>query len=292
MARDPKLEVGALNLRIPESHNRDYRALIARLADLRRGVRVYGDSYVAIRLFAPDEDNLGLIAKYTEIDIDGDWFDLDEYDAAKPERLDEIHIPETLRPNLAQFYFQLFPDEHILAVSSYSESKSLSTRSMLRYFKEALSWKEITEEFGRVEVDIVQSYHAVEELLSMPHLKEVRIIIRRPNSDDVSKDLAAIIEERLREQNGDEYEEVIRSKDSGELTPNDRTRKLGQVAAENGELKTKSLVNGIMTEHEAADTPLIEKIKYKPEESELAIFRSLAGRIRGTIARVRASRDE
>lgn len=91
MARDPKLEVGALNLRIPASHNRDYRALIQRIADLRRGVRVYGDSYVAIQLFVPEEDNLGVIAKYTEIDIDGDWFDLDDFDAATPERLSEIN---------------------------------------------------------------------------------------------------------------------------------------------------------------------------------------------------------
>src|SRR5688572_9278900 len=147
MARDPKIEVGALNLRIPETHNRDYRALVEKLTGLRRGVRVYGDSYVAIQLFVPEEDNLGLIAKYTEIDIDGDWFDLDDFDAATPERLDEIKIPEALRPNLAQFYFQLFPAEHILVVASYAESKSLSTRSMLKYFKEALTWPEITEEF-------------------------------------------------------------------------------------------------------------------------------------------------
>lgn len=292
MARDPKLEVGALNLRIPETHNRDYRALVERLTALRRGVRVYGDSYVALQLFVPDEDNLGLIAKYTEIDIDGDWFDLDDFDAATPERLDEIQIPEALRPNLAQFYFQLFPDEHIIVIASYAESKSLSTRSMLKYFKEALAWPEITAEFGRVEVDIIQSFHAVEELLAMPQLKEVRIIIRRPNTDDMSRDLAAVIEERLREQNGDEYEEILRSKDSGDLEPNDRTKRLGEVAAENGELKTKSLVNGIMTEHQAADSPLIEKSKYKPDESEQVIFRGLAERMRETIARVRRSRDE
>ncbi len=292
MARDPKLEVGALNLRIPETHNRDYRALIRRIADLRRGVRVYGDSYVAIQLYLPEEDNLGVIAKYTEIDIDGDWFDLDDFDAATPEKLSEISIPDALRPNLARFYFQLFPDEHILVVSTYSESKSLSARSVLRYMKEAVSSPEIMREFGRVEVDVVQSFRGVEELLSMPHLKEVRLIIRRPNSDDLSKDLAAIIEERLRQQNGDEYEEAIRSKDSGDLEPNERTKKLGQVAAENGEVKTKSLVNGIITDHQAADQPLIEKTKYKPDESEMAVFKSLADRIRDVIARVRRSRDE
>jgi Domain of unknown function (DUF4747) len=292
MARDPKLEVGAINLRIPDTHTRDYQALLTRLAEMRRGVRVHGDSYVAIRLYVPSSDNLGLMAKYTEIDIDGDWFDLDDFDAATPERLSEISIPDTLRPNLAQFYFQLFPEDHLLVVSTYAESKGLSTRSILKYFKEALSWSQIVAEFGKVEADIVQSFHAVEELLAMPQLKEVRVIIRRPNTDDLSKDLAAVIEARLREQNGDEYEEILRSKDSGDLEPNERTRQLGAVAAENGELKTKSLVNGIMTEHRTSDSPLVEKTKYKPDESEQVVFRSLAQRIRGIIARARRSRDE
>jgi len=292
MARDPKLEVGALNLRIPSSHSRDYQALIRRIAELRRGVRVYGDSYVAIKLFVPEQENLGIIAKYTEIDIDGDWFDLEDFDAAKPERLNEINIPDALRPNLDQFYFQLFPNDHILAISSYAESKSLSVRSMLKFMKEALSWPEIVKEFGRVEVDVIQSFHVVEELLSMEHLKEVSVIIRRPNSDDLSGDLAAVIEARLKEQNGDEYEEILRSKDSGDLKPSDRTKRLGKVAAENGELKTKSLVNGIMTEHRTSDQPLIKKIKYKPGESELAIFKSLSRKIRDSIAEVRGSRHE
>ncbi|MDH4746530.1 DUF4747 family protein [Sphingomonas sp. CBMAI 2297] len=287
MARDPKLEVSAINIRIPDTHNRDYRALIERLAGLRRGVRVYGDSYVAIKFFSSDQEDMGIIAKYTEIDIDGDWFDLEDFDTATPERLEEISIPDALRPNLAQFYFQLFPDDHIVAVSTYAESKGLSTRSLLKYFREALSWREISEEFGRVEVDIVQNYHGVEELLALPYLKEVRIIIRRPNSDDVSGDLAAIIEERLKEQNGDEYEEVLRSKDSGDLEPNERTRKLGVVAAENGELRTKSIINGIMTERKASDMPLTEGTRYKPEEPEMVIFQSLAERIRETIARAR-----
>lgn len=277
MARDPKLQVAAINIRIPETHERDYAGLLRTLAELRRGVRVYGDSYVAIRLYDADE-RMGIIAKYTEIDIDGDWFDLDDFDAATPERLDEIQIPENLRPNLAQFYFQLFPEEHIVVFSTYAESKGLSTRSVQRYFQEAVTWPEIAERFGRVEVDIVKSYHAVEELLALPNLKEVRIIIRRPNSDDIGADLAAVIEERLREQNGDEYEEVLRSKDSGALDPNERTRRLGSVAAENGEVRTKSLVNGIMTENQVADSPLVEGRRYK-DAPEIVIFRSLANRI-------------
>ncbi len=292
MARDPKIEVAAVNLRIPDSHDRDYTALICELANLQRGVKVYGHSFVAIRLFLPEENHLGLIAKYTEIDIDGDWFDLEDFDAAKPEKLDEINIPDGLKPNLAQFYFQLFPDDHIIVVSSYAESKSLSTRSVERYFKEALSWPEITEKFGRVEIDIVKNYRAVDELLSLPDLKEVKIVVRRPNTDDLDEDLASVIEERLKENNGDQYEETIKSNDSDNLTPSARTHALGKVAAENGEVHTKSLVNGVMTHNQSASTPLIERTTYDPSDSELNVFQRLSDKVRQIISDARRPRDK
>ena len=282
MARDSKHEVAAINIRIAEEHDRNYLKLIKLLSGLRRGVRVYGDTYLAISQFWP-EQNIGIVSKYTELDIDGDWFNLDDFDAADADQLENINIPENLKPNLAQFYFELDSNMHILVFSSYAESKGLSTRSMANYFREALLWPEIIKSFGRVESDIVQSYRAVEELFELIDLKEIRILIRRPNPDDVSEDLAAIIEERLRAQNGDEYEEVLRSKDSGNLKPDERTRRLGNVAAENGEVQTKSLVNGVMMERKTSHTPLKEVIKNKTDQAELVIFKSLSRKIRDII---------
>nr|WP_281256096.1 DUF4747 family protein [Antarctobacter heliothermus] len=201
------------------------------------------------------ESGLGVFSKYSEIDIDGDWFDLDDFGPAAPERLDEVSIPESLRPNFAAFYFKLDPDLHVLAFESYSESKGLSARSVEKYFKEALRKPRIVKKFGRVEADVVKSYGEVERIIQLEHLKELKLTIRRPNTDGVYGDLASEIEERLAEQNGEEYQEITRSKDEDGLSPNDRTKKLAIVAAENGEVSGKSIVNGVLVSHTTQQKP-------------------------------------
>ncbi|WP_422357466.1 DUF4747 family protein [Qipengyuania flava] len=275
MARPPKIEVAAVNIRIPETHDRDYSALLGTLAELRRGVRVYGDSYLAISHFDP-EQNVGVFSKYTEIDIDGEWFDLDDFDTAGPEKIDEINIPENLRPNHSQFYFKLSPELHVIAFSSYSSSKALSARSVERYFAEALRWTEVAERFGKVESDIVKSYGEVDRILELPELKQLHLIIRRPNSDDVGKSLADIIEERLREQNADQYEESLTATGSNDLDPNDRTKKLAHVAAENGQVHAKSIVNGVLVPQNTEESPLTEQTTYEADQGELPVFSGLA----------------
>lgn len=64
-----------------------------------------------------------MIAKFTEIDIDGDWFDLDAFDTATPEMVEGIDIPTALRPNLSQFYFIVEPTDHVVVFETYSDSR-------------------------------------------------------------------------------------------------------------------------------------------------------------------------
>lgn len=289
MPRNSKIEVSAINLRIPADKPRNYSDLISKIFERRVAVKVYGDSFVAITQYHP-ELGLGVLSKYSEIDIDGDWFDIEDFGPADPVKVDEVSIPETLRPNLSAFYFELDEESHVLSFESYSESKGLSARSVERYFKEALSDAAITSEFGRVEADIVKSYGEVERIISLPNLKELRIVIRRPNPDDVSGDLAARIEERLREQNGEEYEEVTRSKDDDGLKPNERTKKLAIVGAENGEVSGKSVVNGVQVVHTTKEKP--EKVvdTYSKDEVDTrTMFRRLAAKMTASIKQRRAS---
>lgn len=288
MPRPAKIEVSAVNIRIPSDKPRNYTDLISKIFDKRVAVKVYGDSFVAITQYDP-ESGLGVFSKYSEIDIDGNWFDLEDFGPAGPEKIGEVSIPETLRPNLSAFYFELDEKSHVLSFESYSESKGLSARYVERFFQEALSDSVIIKEFGRVEADIVKSYGEVERIINLPNLKELRIVIRRPNPDDLSGELAARIEERLREQNGEEYEEVTRSKDDDGLKPNERTRKLAIVGAENGEVSGKSIVNGVQVPHTTKEKP--EKVvdTYNKEEVDTrTMFRRLAARMIEAIMQRRA----
>jgi hypothetical protein len=288
LARDAKIEVAVVNVRISEDFERDYTGLIELIASLRRGVKVRGDTYLAISYFEP-KTGVGVFSKYTEIDIDGNWFDLGDFEAATPDKLGEINIPENLRPNLSQFWFLLNPKLHVIAFSSYSESRALSARSVERFLRESANWREVIRKFGVVEIDVVKSYDGVEKILDLPKLKELELIIKRPNSDDVGDDLARVIEERLKGQNADVYEESLKAKGAKNIEPNERTRKLALVAAENGQVRARSLVNGVMTPADTEDIPLVEVEKYKSDEAESSVFSKVANRIFDRIRQARNS---
>lgn len=288
MARDPKIEVGAINLRIPADRDRDYGSLISTLAELRKGVQIRGETFLAISFWSA-VDNIGILSKYTEIDVDGQWFDLDDFDAATPERVEEVVIPDALKPNLSQFYFSLDEDLHVIAFEVYADSKGLSARSVEKYFSEALQADVITQRFGRVEADMVKSYSEIERILELPDLKELRLIIKRPNSDDIGGRLAHVIEERLRENGGDEYEEAYRARGAHVLDPSERTRELAFVAGENGQVKGRSLVNGVMTDTDTKDRPLTETTTFKPDTLGDVMFRAVADRLLARIAVMRKS---
>lgn len=287
MARPSKIEVSAVNVRISADRNRDYAALFDKLVNLKAGVRVHGDTYVAFTYFDAD-DRTGIISKYSEIDVDGNWFDIEYFDIASEEDVKEINIPENLRPNFSQFYFSLNEDLHIIAFEIYSESKSLSSRSVQKYFDEILQRREIQHEFGLVEADVIKSYGEVDRILSLPRLRELRFTIKRPNADDISGDLAAEIEERLRELNAEEYEESIRSRSDDGLSPDERSKKLAVVAAENGQLSAKSVVNGVTVTHDTTETPLKEVKTFNRDETKArSVFLQLAEEVFGRVKRQR-----
>lgn len=289
MPRPSKIEVSAINIRIPADKSRNYIDLINHLFEARIAIKVYGDNFIAITQF-DKKTGLGVFSKYSEIDIDVNWFDLEDFGPAEPDKVDEVIIPENLRPNLSAFYFQLTDETHIITFESYSESKGLSARSVEKYFRAALKTEDISGIFGRVEADIVKSYGEVERIISLPQLKELEIIIRRPNPDDVSGDLAAQIEQQLSEENAEELRNKISTNNSDGLKPNEQTKRLAMIGAENGEVSGKSIVNGVQVGHTTEEKP--EKIvdTYNKDEVDTrTMFLKLAKRMIDGIQKRRKS---
>lgn len=120
MARPSKTEVSAINIRIPSDKTRDYSGLVGMLLEQKIAIRVYGTSFISITQFNA-VSGIGVISKYSEIDVDGDWFDVEEFASATPEQMEKVSIPDRLRPNHAAFYFKLFEVLHLVVFASYSE---------------------------------------------------------------------------------------------------------------------------------------------------------------------------
>ncbi|MCZ7933592.1 DUF4747 family protein [Agrobacterium leguminum] len=277
-----KHEVAAINIRIPADKNRNYVALIEFIESLQRSVRVYGSSHLAISFYDPKE-NIGIISKFDEIESDGDWFDLETFDKARPNDLIAALAANTLRPNHHRFYFTLDEELHVIAVSTYGGSKPLSLNLIEKYFRAAFRWKDVVEKFGNVEADIVKDHAGVRKLLELPHIREISITIRPPNPDDVGPALAAIMEKRLHKQHASEYTEKWVAAPKASLDLDQETKALGEVAADNGEVTVKNVEDGLVVSYTTDDMPLKEQAKFK-DPSELGMFRVLAIKILEKIA--------
>lgn len=288
MGRPAKLEVSAINIRIPSDRNRDYAALISHIKSLKLGIKVLGDTCVALTHFN-EQDGTGTFSKYSEIDIDGKWFNIDDFNIADQEDVEKVQIPSHLRPNYSAFRFSLSEELHVIAFETYADSKSVSARSIERFFREVLDLDNIQSVYGYVEADVVRSYVEVDKLVNLPDLRELRIIIRRPNSDDVSSDLAAEIEQSLKEQHGEEYEQTIRSKNGDGLVPSPKTKRLSRIAAENGQVVAKSITNGVLMEHNSDEKPLKEVTTYNTDvDNPTSVFSNLA---QSLFSQIKASRQ-
>ncbi|AVA21357.1 DUF4747 family protein [Rhizobium sp. NXC24] len=282
MSRRFKHEVAAVNIRINDKDRRDYPKLIETLANLKRGVRVLGKTNLAINYF--DKKTLrGIILKYDELPSDDEWFNTENFDGASEADLEEIVIPERLKPNYARFYFALDATLHVVAFQTYGRSKGLSTLAVEKYFKGALQFMEIIDAFGDVDADIMSDHGAVDRILNLENLKELELIIRPPNSDDIGETLAHVIEERLREQNADEYRERLKTKGKKRIEPNERTRALAHVAAQNGEVKAKNQEGGAQVTYNSDESPLKEMRTTAESGQDLTMFNILSKLIFQTV---------
>jgi hypothetical protein len=289
MARPSKLEVAAVNIRIPKDRDRDYGALVSEIFALKRGLRVYSDQYLAITEFN-EESNVGVLSKYSEIEIDGDWFDVDSFGKAAPDVVENVSIPNNLRPNLSSFDFVLSESSHLFIFEAYSGSKALSPRFVEKYLQTIVKQPNITSRFGFVEVDVVNNIDEVDRILSLPALKELELTIRRPNTDGWPTDLANQVEERLAEQNGRELTEKLVSTADNSLSPNMRTKQLAHVAAENGSVRGKAIVDGLTKKFDSAIRPLRLSESYFSEDSPAKnIFFKLARELVAKVTSIRES---
>lgn len=287
MGRKQKFQAIVLSVRIPDDKNRNYAGLLKKIFDLRRSVEVYRGTGMALTSFNPATGQ-GTISKFSIIDLGGDWFDEKGFGPASEEDLKKISIPGNLKPNLVSKPFHIDSDEHLLSVMTYSAGSSISASQVEKFFRNVVSHTDILEEFGAVQIDIFKDSEEIAALLGIKTLKEIKIVISRPNH--IMAGLAADIEASLREENADELVRVIKSKDDGYLQPGQQTQALGLLAAENGSVAVRFEEDGTTATANSESKPLIKTVVTDdPEATESGVFRRMRDFFLGI---VRANRQK
>ncbi|MDC4283018.1 DUF4747 family protein [Acinetobacter baumannii] len=237
------------NRRIPLGHN--VSAKMTRLWELREG--------------KPLEGLVGEIAKYNDINDDS-WFNIETGKAADPDELDEINIPEDLRPNCDTFYFIFFPKDHILVSEIRDKDGSFSPKMQEKFFNFLFAPKDIVEQFKAIDVTIFPDTTQIAKILNSKTLKKLELIINRPNPDDFEIFEQEILAE-MEEQNAKVYEKKLIAQDKEYLDPNEKTKKQIQVAADNGKViySEVDLQTGLTNRDKSTEeTPFIYRDRYDP----------------------------
>ena len=240
MPRAKRLTVSAINI-VTHPHNAEnYVILLNAAFELKVAVPTQGDQRMLMSYLDSsrvDKEGLiyGSIARFTELDPNLPWFDSDKLTVAEETDVKSIQIPKTLKPNYISIRFVFFVKEHTFVFEQKVGSISISPHIMARYIGALLLDTKLAARFGPVEVTLVSDRAKLSEIFGIPVLRRVRIMIRRPNPDDLG-DYDAEIEKRLERIKATKAEFIYSTDREQSLVPDDTTKALAEVATRNGQV--------------------------------------------------------
>lgn len=188
MSRERRITVAGLNI-VAHPHSPDiYCRLIQTAFRLKKPVPVHGEqSLLMSSCDLPREEKTdlikGAIARFTDLSPDLSWFNLGKLDKADDEELKSISIPEGLKPNFHPFWFVFDPVSHTLVFEQKLSSFAISPNIVAKYFASLFSDQIMVGKFGHIHSSVISDHGELEKMLSAPHLREVRILVNRPNPD-------------------------------------------------------------------------------------------------------------
>lgn len=284
MARAKKLTYGAVNITMHPHSPQKYVELFRLARKNASNVNLRGDSFATLSYFYPyksgqeiSEPFEGEILKYTDIDVNGDWFDIVKKDIASDEEKERISIPENLKPNVARFSFVFLPASHLLVYEMQDKSRHLSPRQIEYFLNGIFSHEKIITKFGRINVTILTEPESVERMLSLKGITCINMITRRPNPDDLAS-AESIMQKRFKRIGIIEEDKTYKSERGQEINPDDELKQDALIASRNGEVNIRRINEvGLVEVHASSDAPLQRVEPYDSDVtsvSELLLLRA------------------
>lgn len=282
-----KAEAGAINIRLHPHPDQSYYIDLFRAAfGLRRSIKSRGDQMLLISyLDKPKERNgrteiRGTLARFTNIDQDQPWFNMETNDEAEERDVMKINIPAHLKPNYKPFSFIFFPKKHLFVFERYSDGTTISHGIVESFLTRLFKDPKIENKFGQVNVDVVCDHKGLDAIFRIHQLKHLDITIQRPNPDDWA-DAERRILRRMEAQKANKIEQRMTSISGQSITPDDATKTLARVALSNGKVTGDGVDgDGKKVEYSTTEYPKTERIQYDPDTMSAAdAFNEIAYRM-------------
>lgn len=145
-------------------------------------------------------------------------------------------IPEDLKPELSVISAALvMPGHHILF-----DSEEMGPTSAERFFDNLLNEPLLLEQFGPIDVTMIQDHDQIERILRMEKLTKLTIDIKRPNADDEDAEEERIAR-RMENMGVHKWKQELggRPRSQDPITPDEELKAYMNVALENGEVRAE-----------------------------------------------------
>lgn len=242
-----KFPVCAVNIVAHEHPAGVYEKLLSAAFELKQPLAVHGDRHALIVSVDPSRELTlsgrrvvrGTISTFLDLDIDAPWFDMNQLQVTTEDRRRLVHIPDSLRPNMADFHFVLDPKLHILVCQAQTvitgkkkHTVKMTGLMLAGFLGELFSRPSLKRVFGDVEVTPVPDRNNVESILN-GSLRKIHVVLRAPNPDDLDE-LQERIKKRMKRMKARQLEQIASAEDREFLKLDQELLGVARVAALNG----------------------------------------------------------
>lgn len=243
MARRKQAQAGAINIRVHNHTTSDvYLELLKAGYGLQRPLKARGEQMLFLSaLSRPKMDGTlqyveGMLARFTNINSDEPWFNLNTKNVAETGEVSEVVIPEHLRPGFKGFRFCFFPKKHYFVFERAADKSTISHGMVESFLYRLLNLPELSDDYGEVNVNTVCTDEGLAAIYRIPTLKNLEIVIKRPNPDELSSD-EAVVMQRLANMHANKVQQKYTATTGDSLIPDADTKILAKVALNNGFVK-------------------------------------------------------
>lgn len=178
----------------------------------------------------------GEFVKFTDIDLDGDWFNVNDMKLAEDTDLASINILEHLKPNTERFYFVFYPKKHLLFYEAYSKGHKLTPASAQKALELILNNKILSDKYGKIEVIHIPQTDALETALKTKVIRQLTLKINRPNADHFDVEEVNFLR-KMQGRNVAQVEETLTAIKGTSIDVDHELKLKAQIAAKNGLVK-------------------------------------------------------
>lgn len=189
-----KLSYSALNIVSHPHTPKTYTQMFFDLKSEDLAFKLRGDTYATIVHINYQDKSisnspiLGEIVKYTNINKDANWYDMNSQDIAGEHDLLKIKsLPDYLKPNMSKFSFIFYPENHLLVFETLYEGQRFSPNYAQSLFEKLFNSPKFADKYGVVNVTVVPETDVIDNVLSLSGIKYLRMITNLPNPDSLVK---------------------------------------------------------------------------------------------------------